>query len=85
MIFPGIPFTSRGRYYIDILRKAASILTDAIVLYTKPMYCCKIQGIWELPDLGRKKGAQDSRQRRLGKAFKIIVTKGTISREYPVQ
>ena len=41
MIFPGIPFTSRGRSSASNFRKAAYILTDVCVLYTKPPNCCK--------------------------------------------
>ena len=85
MIFPGIPFTSRGRSSADIFRKAASILADVNVLYTKPTYCCKIHNHWEFLGWRRRLGVQDGCQSRLGKAFKIIVTKGTISRECPVQ
>jgi hypothetical protein len=47
MIFPGIPLTCRGRSIAGILRKAAYIFTDASVLYTKPLNCCKIQALWE--------------------------------------
>ena len=58
MIFPGIPFTSRGRSSAGIFRKAASILADVNVLYTKPTYCYKIQGLLELPKKEGKNGCK---------------------------
>ena len=62
MIFPGISFTSHGRGSAGILRKAASILTDVSVLYTKPPNCYKIQAVWELsspsPASSRRQGSK---------------------------